>query len=424
MIALARSSDPPDSEGDADPSRWGDVRLSSLLAATADRYPSRLAFADQPNRENWGARPRIAWTYANTQRITERLATALAGLELAPGAPVGICLPNGSEACVAVLAVERAGYLPCLLPAGWSEDVLAQALEAASIVAIICQTRVAEEQPAEAFCRLAARYFGIRFVCAFGPQVPDGVIDLDRAILDTTPALTETNTGFLPGVVTFQLRDGRVIPLFRPTPSSLAAAVSFLVARKIDASDRILSLLAPDDLRGITTGLVASLITGATLESHGLVDGLSFEAACRGETRTHLVAPGWMEPVLAAAELPESIASVVLVHEAPVRFKARGDLRQPATDVLGFGEIALVSRARSDSGHLMLSVEEDGASDDGTRELLRIRRDEDGTLHFGGTAAETYDFARGGVILPVEAPQWRSSGFKADLFAGIVIGVR
>jgi hypothetical protein len=70
MIALARSSDPPDSEGDADPSRWGDVRLSSLLAATADRYPSRLAFADQPNRENWSARPRIAWTYANTQRIT------------------------------------------------------------------------------------------------------------------------------------------------------------------------------------------------------------------------------------------------------------------------------------------------------------------------------------------------------------------
>ena len=226
MIALARSSDPPESEGDADPSRWGDVRLWSLLAATADRYPSRLAFADQPNRENWSARPQIAWTYANTQRITERLATALAGLELAPGAPVGICLPNGSEACVAVLAVERAGYLPCLLPAGWSEDVLAQALEAASIVAIICQTRVAEEQPAEAFCRLAARYFGIRFVCAFGPQVPDGVIDLDRAILDTTPALTETNTGFLPGVVTFQLRDGRVIPLFRPTSSSLAAAVS------------------------------------------------------------------------------------------------------------------------------------------------------------------------------------------------------
>src|SRR3954447_27080702 len=137
--AEAVSPDEAESHPEADPAGWADVRLSSLLAATADRHPARIAFADQPNREDWSGRPRIAWTYANTQHIVERLATALSALELPPGSPVAICLPNGSEAAVTLMAVERAGYIPCMLPIGWSEEVLGQALESAHASAIICQ---------------------------------------------------------------------------------------------------------------------------------------------------------------------------------------------------------------------------------------------------------------------------------------------
>ena len=124
LHAEAISRDHAESHAEADSAGFADVRLSSLLAATADRHPARIAFADQPNREDWSGRPRIAWTYANTQHIVERLATALSALELPPGSPVAICLPNGSEAAVTLLAVERAGYIPCMLPIGWSEEVL------------------------------------------------------------------------------------------------------------------------------------------------------------------------------------------------------------------------------------------------------------------------------------------------------------
>ena len=424
MSGLAKPAEPQHSLGDQERPGWEDVHLSNLLAATADRHPGRLAFADQPDRERWSSRPRIAWTYANTQRIVERLATALAALELPPGAPVGICLPNGSEACVTLLAVERAGYVPCLLSAAWPEEVLGRALEAANVIAVVCQTHLADERPAEMFCRLAARYYGIRFICAFGPQVPDGVVDLDRAILDTSADLPPVEDGLYPGFVSFQAADDRPKPIFRPYASCLAAAVTFLVTRKIEAADRILSLLAPDDLRGLTTGLVASLVTGATLESHGLVDGATLEASLQETRPTHLVAPGWMEPALASARLPDSVVSVALVHEAPVRFKARGELQRPVTDVLGFGEIALVSRARSETGHLMLTLEDEQAPGQATRDLLRVRRDDTGTLYFGGAAAEVYDFVRGAPIVPAQVQEWRSSGFKADIFAGIMIGVR
>jgi hypothetical protein len=131
-----------------------------------------------------------------------------------------------------------------------------------------------------------------------------------------------------------------------------------------------------------------------------------------------------MEPILANADLPRSVASIVLVHEAPVRFKARGDLSHPVTDVLCFGETALLARARSDSGHLLLSLEDNDGRDDGIQGLLQTRRDEDGSIDFKGPAAEVYHFSKGAPVVPAQELSWHSSGFKVDLFAGMVIGVR
>jgi mycobactin salicyl-AMP ligase len=423
MGALARAKEGLVPAG-GDPFGAGAERLSGLLAATADRHPGRVAFGDQPGREAWSGRPRIAWTYSNTLHIVTRLATFLERLGLPPGAPVGICLPNSSEACVALLAVERAGYVPCLIPVSWSEETIGRALEAAQVGAVLCQGRLAEERPADMFCRLAAGYFGLRFICAFGPQVPDGVIDLDRAILDT-----QAEPGWLEprghaGIVTFEIEDGKPRPVFRPLASVIAAAAEFLVAEPIGAGDRVFSLLAPDDHRGLTTGLVAALATGATLDCQGLFDADSFIQTLSAAGPTHLVAPGWMEQVLAEAGLPGTVVSTVLVHESPVRFKVQGDLTTPVTDLLAFGERACIARRRPASGHLTFALGDDLPSEGSAKALLRVRRDEDGSIWFAGAAAETCAFQRGAPQIPAQPPLWHPSGFKADLFAGVVIGVR
>jgi mycobactin salicyl-AMP ligase len=423
MGALARAEDGLMPAG-GDPQGLGTIRLSGLLEAVAERHPRRLAFGDQPGREAWSGRPRIAWTYANAQHIVARLATFLERLGLPPGAPVGISLPNSSEACVALLAVERAGYIPCLLPVSWSEEWLGRALEAAQISAVLCQGCLADERPAETFCRLAAGYFGLRFICAFGPQVPDGVIDLDRAILDTRAEQTWPEGAGHAGFVTFEADGGKLRPLFRPVASAIAAAVDFLVSEPIAAGDRIFSLLAPDDHRGLTTGLVAALVTGATLEGQGLFDAGAFIHTLSAAEPTHLVAPAWMETVLARAGLPGNVVSTVLVHEAPVRFKLRGELKTPVTDVLAFGERACIARRRPSSGHLTFAIGDDGVAEAAAGALLRISRDEDGAISFGGSAAETFPFQRGSPQIPAQTPAWHPSGFKADLFAGVVIGVR
>src|SRR5215218_3097455 len=81
--ALARAEDGLMPAG-GDPQGLGTIRPSGLLEAVAERHPRRLAFGDQPGREAWSGRPRIAWTYANAQHIVARLATFLERLGLPP----------------------------------------------------------------------------------------------------------------------------------------------------------------------------------------------------------------------------------------------------------------------------------------------------------------------------------------------------
>jgi len=92
--------------------------------------------------------------------------------------------------------------------------------------------------------------------------------------------------------------------------------------------------------------------------------------------------------------------------------------------VLAFGERACIARRRPSSGHLTFAIGDDGVAEAAAGALLRISRGEDGAISFGGSAAETFPFQRGSPQIPAQTPAWHPSGFKADLFAGVVIGVR
>jgi hypothetical protein len=92
-------------------------------------------------------------------------------------------------------------------------------------------------------------------------------------------------------------------------------------------------------------------------------------------------------------------------------------------DVLAFGEEALLTRARDPGGQFALSLDEEpGQAGAATRNLLRVRREPDGAIHLAGPAAETQGFEKG-APRPAGPGGWRPSGYRADLFAGIVIGV-
>ncbi|GGK50217.1 AMP-binding protein [Salinarimonas ramus] len=405
--------------------------LSALFAERAAATPRALAFVDQDGRDAWCGRPRIAWSYGAAMPMVERLAAFFASLGLAPGAHVAICLPGGSETLLTLLALERAGLTPCLLPVAWTRDDLARAVEATGAVAVVTQSVVGALKPAETFRDIAMAYYGLRFVTAFGPQPPDGVLDLDRVMVDERPILAgrgevdgtahdEEPAPAAPregGIVTLARRGDEIEAAYRPISSWIAAASAFLEVARYGEGERIVHLVAPDDLMGLATGFAATLMTGATLELHGLFDGPALAASLAREEPTRLVVPGWMEEALLRTPLPRSVTGLVYLHGAPARFRARSGASQPAIDVLALEPWALVTRARGRSGQVAMRIE---AKDARAGDPL-VRRDEEGRLSVGGPAAHARRVLRGQV--EADVPEWRETAWRADVFAGIVIGV-
>ena len=113
-----------------------------------------------------------------------------------------------------------------------------------------------------------------------------------------------------------------------------------------------------------------------------------------------------------------------IIDATPARFKAKTFLKVPTIDVLSFGELALIAAPRTGSGQFSLSLDEDGGQANAAiRHFLRVRRGDDGSIDFAGLAADVQAFGRGGVKSLFRKDEWRQSGFRAELFAGILIGV-
>lgn len=401
------------------------IGLGTLLRATARRHPERIAFVDPADKPQWCGRPAITWSYEAAAQIVARLAAGLSAWRLPAGSRIGLCLPGGTEAALCLLAVEACGHLPCLLPMTWDEDSLVTAAQNVGLSALLTQSRVGALSPAERACNVAARYFGLRYLASFGPTVPDGVINLDEIML--TPRGADSSDPIsLPGIglVTFAAGDPDR-PIYRTGESLLAAAATYLTSARVAPGERILTLLPPHDLRGIVTGLGAALVSGATLETHGVFDGAAFAASFGNGNLTHLVAPGFLERNLSGRDAPSSLRSVTFVHRAPMRLPKRERMPDGRSairidtivDAVAIDETAIVSGLRGGTRDVALAL---GRPDrlKLPETLMAIRIEPDGCLAFRGQACAASPLRRG--IPKVESSDsWRRSPFAAATFAGI-----
>ncbi len=400
------------------------VGLCALLAGTARLDPARIAFSDAAPKRSWSDRPPMTWTYGTAAEIVGRLGRAIRAWRLPPGSRIGLWFPGSTEGLVAHLAVEAAGHVPCPLPASWTEAQAAAGIQAAGLSAVLTQTRTGAGRPAEALCRIAAGYFGLRYLAAFGPAVPDGVINLDALALDrggAAGAAPETGGG----LVTFAAGDP-ARPVQRTGDALLAAIAAHLVPARIEAGERILTLLPPSDLRGLVTGLGAALASGAGLETMPVFDGAALIESLTHPCPTHLVAPAFLEQALGA--LPgATVRSRVLARRAPVQVPPhRSDPGADPTsdlaalDVLAFDEDAILSVRRGGTGLAGILTEPGRLALPPA--LFDLCREPDGRLAFRGQACATALVQRGGTV-PVEADGYRVSRFRADRFAGTGVAV-
>ena len=323
------------------------------------RRPDAVALIDPPNRERFMPGAPRRRTYADADRAISAIAGRLRQLGMPIDTVVGIQLPNTVEYALTVLGVLRAGMIAAPLPALWRRADLTPVLARLGAKAMIAAGVVGGADLCANAVQTAANVFPIRHVCGFGPSLPDGVIPLDGPLAENIGPATETaregNSADPVAVVTIDIAPNGPMLVARSHKELVAGGRVSLLEGGIQQDARLLGCCAMGSFAGLALTLIPWLLTGGTLSLHHGFDAQAFASQCRDDGCETAVVPAPLVRRLIRAGLlthPE-LKNVLALWRAPESFAASPPWRTPGaavTDMLAFGEIALLGSRRGASG--------------------------------------------------------------------------
>ena len=349
-VILSGPTGAPSQSAAAQPS--GGPTLDDLFRRAVAARPDAPALLDPPDREGFtdGAPRRLTW--AEADRVVSAIANLLKSLGLPSGAVVALQLPNVVEAVLTLLGVLRAGLVAAPVPLLWRQAEMCPALGRVGARALVACRRVGAVAHGELAMHVAAETFAIRFVCAFGRAVPDGLIPLDEVFDSALPAPPPPldRGGDAAGhtaVVTFDVTADGLVPVARSHRELIAAGVAIAGEARIAADATVLGALMTASFAGIASTIVPWLLCGGILRLHQPFD----PGAMAAQRCDVAVLPGPVLPGVADAVGSSAAKAIVAVWRAPERMAAGLTWRGRDTrviDVPAFGEIGLVALARGD----------------------------------------------------------------------------
>ena len=345
----------PDATETHDPTQSDAMTLDAIFAVNVRRQPDALALIDPPDRSAVmdGLPQRL--TYAEADRTVSLLAGKLAQLGLARGTVIGVQLPNTVESILTILAVTRAGMTAAMLPLLWRRSEAVRALASAGAKALIVGGRTDDTDLAELGLHLAADTFNIRFVCAFGESVLDGVIALEG--LETTVAEEADESAEASAtevaVITFDAGTDGPIPVPHTHAELLIGGLAVVLEAGLPQQAQLVSTMLPSSFTVLCAAMIPWLLCGGTLALHQPFDASALKAQLAEGPCAAVVVPGLLAGRIAEAGLLHgtSPASVLGIWRAPERHAASAVWRERTEllDLLAFGEHGhVVLRRRAD----------------------------------------------------------------------------
>jgi AMP-binding enzyme len=339
--------------------------IDALFRARVARSPEAAALADAANRSSFtdGAVHRLS--YAQADRAVAAIAARLRGMGLSSDAIVGIQLPNVAENILVLLAVLRAGMIAAPLPLLWRRADAVAALARIGAKALITCGRVGAFNHAQFAMGVAADVFSIRYVCAFGQNLPDGVVPLDDLVAAGGGSPVSPNQEHLQehlddadtrlAAITFEVGEGGVVPVARSHRELLAGGMAVARESALTPDFGILSTIAPASFSGICLTLLPWLIGGGILTLHHPFDPGLLAHQQRTDRCGAIVVPGPLAFSLAetGALAIERAASVIAAWRSPEQLAESAAWRESDvsfTDVSIFGEAGMIAMRRDDAG--------------------------------------------------------------------------
>lgn len=283
------------------------VTLDSLFQRNAAAHPASVALCDLPHADSRASR---SLNYTEAAAAVDGLCDQFRAIDLPPKSVIALHLPNGVELAISLLAIMRAGHVAVPVPVLWRKSDLVRALQKSEASALITTAKYAHEDLPSLAMEAASEVFELSYPCAFGENIPDGVLAL---ALETTASRLESARSSAPAEAAFITIDAIVDGIdlaFRGDAELLASGLGPLIAADIHAGDIIVASVPIYALAGLASAFVPWLLTGGALYlAQDLPSAIPLESGKRG----HFITPArYLSSVAAAADVP--IASYIAVH--------------------------------------------------------------------------------------------------------------
>lgn len=339
-----------DTGGDAAGNR---TTLDALFRRAALRGVSAVALADAPNRDSFTDGTPRKLTYAQTDRAISAFAAQLRRLGLQTDTVVALQLPNTVESVIALLGVVRAGMIAAPLPLLWRKRDIVSALRPLGAKMLVTSSRIGSAAHGEIAMQAAAELFPVRYVCAFGSDLPDGIVPLDdifsSASVDAgqTP-VREGEAADHVSVVTFEETADGIRAVARSQRQLIAGGLGPFQENGAIVNGKLLSAIPLGSFAGLSLTLMPWLMGGGTLSLHHAFDPEAFALQAREHEGGTVMLPGPALRALTKANSQCRPASIVALWRSPDRLasEAKWNAAVKLIDVACFGETGLIAAAR------------------------------------------------------------------------------
>ncbi len=324
---------------------WAKLTLDALLLTAVGARPNRRSFGDAPDIASWSDFRAKSTSVAEVGALVERFARQVATLGLRQGDPVLVAMPNCVDGVVALLGLIAAGYVPCPVSVVASPAEMVDAAQAVSAKAIVTVNRYANFTPAETARVAASRYYGIRFICAFGPGAPQGVVSLDDwqdSELSREPLPRPTSSQ--PAIITFDRTPQGLQPHARSHAQVISDALALSATSGLTSRGSIITTFAPVSAAGFIATVAAPLISGTSVALHGPFDAGVLREQIETAPEAIVVLPGAVETEIRAVLGDKLKDAIVVTRDLGATRPANTPGR--VTELVSLGEAALLSLLR------------------------------------------------------------------------------
>jgi mycobactin salicyl-AMP ligase len=333
---------------------WAHLTLDALVETAVRARPGRRSFIDALDIGTWSDLTPKSTNAGEFGALVTHFARQMLSLGLHQGDAVLVAMPNCVDGVASLLGLIAVGLVPCPVSVVANAREIQTAAEVTGAKAIITVNRYADFRPSDAAREAASRFYGVRFICAFGPDAPEGVVSLDDwkdSELSGNPM--PMNMASAPAVITLDKSGDSVTAHVRTHAQVISDALALSAISGLTGRGAIIATFAPVSAAGFVSTVAAPLISGTMVTLHGPFEPAILRAQMMACPEAIVVLPATVEADIRKVLGISLKDTIVVTRDLETARPAISPGR--VTELLSLGETALWSLLR-DSNRARLRI--------------------------------------------------------------------